>query len=165
MNHAERVLEYESVLERLGSQCETVLGAERAAEVRPLWDAELVWDELAATAEAISFEPGDALCVEGAASNEVYAIAEGEALVTIAGKGAGSVGEGDVVGERGPLENRPRSATVTAAAPCELLELDREAFEEVCARHPRVRSVMEEVYIQRASHPLAARVRSAGRGE
>jgi len=54
VNHAERVLEYESVLERLGAQCETVLGAERAAEVRPLWDAELVWDELAATAEAHS---------------------------------------------------------------------------------------------------------------
>ncbi len=92
-------------------------------------------DALAATAYPMSFEPGDALCVEGAASNEVYAIAEGEALVTIAGKGAGKVGEGDVVGERGPLENRARSATVTAVTHMLTWAISRERFLGVVERN------------------------------
>ena len=74
----------------------------------------------------------------------------------------GRLAEGDFFGEISLLSGRPRSATITAAAPCELLELDREAFDRVCAQHPRVRAVMEDVYIQRASHPLAARVRASG---
>ena len=118
----------------------------------------------------LALDPGDVVVTEGEAGNSVFVITSGVVKVFVrdpAGRNArvGQLGEGDFFGEISLLSGRPRSATVTAAAPCELLELDREAFEEVCARHPRVRSVMEEVYIQRASHPLAARVRSAGREE
>ena len=116
----------------------------------------------------LTLDPGDVMVTEGEAGNSVFVITSGVVKVFVrdpAGRNVqvGQLGEGDFFGEISLLSGRPRSATVTAAAPCELLELDREAFDEVCARHPRVRSVMEEVYIQRASHPLAARVRSAGR--
>lgn len=118
----------------------------------------------------VLLDPGDVVVTEGEAGNSVFVITSGVVKVFVrdpAGRNVqvGRLGEGDFFGEISLLSGRPRSATVTAAAACELLELDREAFEEVCARHPRVRSVMEEVYIQRAGHPLAARVRSAGRGE
>lgn len=106
-------------------------------------------DELAATAYPMTFEPGDALCVEGAASSEVYAVAEGEALVTIAGKGAGRVGEGDVVGERGPLENRARSATVTAATHMLTWAISRERFLSVVGRNPDLAERMREAVAQR----------------
>jgi signal-transduction protein with cAMP-binding, CBS, and nucleotidyltransferase domain len=106
-------------------------------------------DELAATAYPMSFEPGDALCVEGAASNEVYAIAVGEALVTIAGKGAGRVGDGDVVGERGPLENRARSATVTAATHMLTWAISRERFLGVVGRNPALAERMREEIARR----------------
>ncbi len=106
-------------------------------------------DALAATAYPMSFEPGDALCVEGAASNEVYAIAEGEALVTIAGKGAGRVGEGDVVGERGPLENRARSATVTAASHMLTWAISRERFLGVVGGNPALAARMHEEVAKR----------------
>ena len=106
-------------------------------------------DKLAATAYPMSFEPGDALCVEGAASNEVYAIAEGDALVTIAGKGAGSVGEGDVVGERGPLENRARSATVTATTHMLTWAISRERFLGVVGRNPELAERMREEIARR----------------
>ena len=75
----------------------------------------------------------------------------------------GRLGEGDFFGEISLLSGRPRSATITGASACELLELDKPTLERVCAEHPRVRSVMEDIYIERASHPLAARVR-AGAG-
>ncbi len=106
-------------------------------------------DALAATAYPMSFEPGDALCVEGTASNEVYAIAEGAALVTIAGKGAGKVGEGDVVGERGPLENRARSATVTAVTHMLTWAISRERFLGVVGRNPALAERMRAEIAQR----------------
>jgi cytochrome P450 len=106
-------------------------------------------DALAATAYPMSFEPGDALCVEGAASNEVYAIAEGEALVTIGGKGAGRVGEGDVVGERGPLENRARTATVTAVTHMLTWAISRERFLGVVGSNPKLAERMREEVAKR----------------
>ncbi|MBW2316693.1 MAG: cytochrome P450, partial [Deltaproteobacteria bacterium] len=70
--------------------------------------------ELAVTAYPISFEPGDRLTVEGAESLDCYVIVEGEADVFIDGKKVNEVDENDVVGERGPLMNEARSATVVA---------------------------------------------------
>jgi CRP-like cAMP-binding protein len=64
----------------------------------------------------MSFEPGDPLTVEGAASLDCYVVAEGEAEVHIGGRFVRTIGENDVVGERGPLEGRERSATVTATS-------------------------------------------------
>jgi hypothetical protein len=40
---------------------------------------------------------------------------------------------------------------VTAATPVELLELDRATLDDICLRHPRVREVLEEFYVQRAT--------------
>jgi cytochrome P450 len=108
-------------------------------------------DALAATAYPMSFEPGDALCIEGGASNEVYAIAEGEALVTIGGKGAGKVGEGDVVGERGPLENRARTATVTAVTHMLTWAISRERFLGVVGSNPKLAQRMREEVARRYS--------------
>ncbi len=70
--------------------------------------------ELAATAYPMSFEPGDRLTIQGAESLDCYVIAEGEAEVVIDGRTVRTVGENDVVGERGPLEGTARTATVTA---------------------------------------------------
>jgi hypothetical protein len=71
-------------------------------------------EELAATAYPMSFEVGDLLCVEGADSPEAYLVEVGQAVVTIGRKGVATVGQGDVVGERGPLLGVARAATVTA---------------------------------------------------
>lgn len=115
----------------------------------------------------VSLDAGDVVVTEGEAGNSVFVITGGGVKVFVrdpAGRNVlvGRLAEGDFFGEISLLSGRPRSATITAAAPCELLELDREAFDRVCAQHPRVRAVMEDVYIQRASHPLAARVRASG---
>jgi hypothetical protein len=48
---------------------------------------------------------------------------------------------------------------VTAAARTEVLELDKRTLDAICTAHPRVRAVLEDVYIQRAAHPYAALVR------
>jgi len=71
-------------------------------------------EQLAATAYPMSFEVGDLLCTEGGASPECYIIEEGQAVVTIGRKGVATVGEHDVVGERGVVLDTVRAATVTA---------------------------------------------------
>ena len=63
-------------------------------------------------------------------------------------------------GEMATVSGKPRTATVTAAQPCELLELDKAALDQIAGRHPHIREVLEEIYIARATSPEAARVRS-----
>lgn len=100
--------------------------------------------EIATGAHPMSFEPGDVLCLEGADSPEAYAIAEGEALVTIGGARVATVGEDDVVGERGPLEGRVRSATVTATTHMVTYAISRQRLLALVARSPVAATAMYE---------------------
>ncbi len=87
--------------------------------------------QLAASASAITFEPADVLCEEGAESPECFVVAEGEALVTMAGKVVALRGPHQVVGERGPLEGRPRMATVMARTTLRAYAIPRSALVDV----------------------------------
>jgi len=101
-------------------------------------------EHLGATAYAMSFEPGDMLCVEGADSPECYVIEEGHAVVTIGRKGAGNVGEHDVVGERGVLLDTVRAATVTAMSHMITYAISRERLRSLVDADPAVREWMLE---------------------
>ena len=101
-------------------------------------------EHLAATAYAMSFEPGDMLCVEGADSPECYIIEEGHAVVTIGRKGVGTVAEDDVVGERGVLLDTVRAATVTAMAHMITYAISRERLRSLVEGDPAVREWMLE---------------------
>jgi signal-transduction protein with cAMP-binding, CBS, and nucleotidyltransferase domain len=92
--------------------------------------------DLAATAYPTRFEVGDALCVEGDEPVECFVIAEGEATVTVGGRLVARVGEDRVVGERGPLERRPRTATVRAATPMTTYVISSEGLLELVSRNP-----------------------------
>jgi hypothetical protein len=52
--------------------------------------------------------------------------------------------EGSFFGEVSILTGSPRTATVTAATPVELLELDVAALDAIAARHPRVNVVLRD---------------------
>jgi cytochrome P450 len=99
-------------------------------------------EHLAATAYQISFAPGDMLCVEGTDSPECYVIEEGHAVVTVGRKGVATVGEHDVVGERGVLLDTARSATVTAMTHMITYAISRERLRELVARSPATRKWM-----------------------
>lgn len=101
-------------------------------------------EHLAATAYPISFEPGDMLCVEGAESPECYVIEEGHAVVTIGRKGVATVGEHDVVGERGVLLDTVRSATVTAMSHMITYAISRERLRALVERNVASREWMFE---------------------
>jgi CRP/FNR family transcriptional regulator, cyclic AMP receptor protein len=78
---------------------------------------------LAAFATETSAASGQVLMRQGDYSTELIAIEEGTADVVRDGTIVASLGAGDVIGEMGLLEHKPRSADVIATAPMRLLKL------------------------------------------
>jgi CRP/FNR family cyclic AMP-dependent transcriptional regulator len=78
---------------------------------------------LAAFATETSAASGQVLMRQGDYSTELIAIEEGTADVVRDGTVLASLGAGDVIGEMGLLEHKPRSADVVATAPLRLLKL------------------------------------------
>ena len=78
---------------------------------------------LAAFATETSAAEGQMLMKEGDYSVELIAIEEGTADVIQGGRKIASLGTGDLIGEMGLLERRPRNADVIASSPMRLLKL------------------------------------------
>ena len=124
-------------------------------------------DELLAVIQALrllSFGPGDVIVTEGEPGQSVFILAGGTVKVFVRTPVGHDVpvsvlGEGSFFGEMSTLSGQPRSATVTAASPCDLLELDRATLDRLAERHPNVRAVLEEFSRRRAADPAAAAAR------
>ena len=106
-------------------------------------------EDLAATAYPIVFDPGEQLCAEGGAANECYVIAEGEASVIISGALVAVVEADDVVGERGPLLDAPRTATVTAKTHMITYAISRDRLQRLIRESPSARDGIEEALRRR----------------
>ena len=88
--------------------------------------SELSADEakrLATFATETSAADGQMLMKEGDYSVELIAIEEGTADVIQGGETVASLGPGDLIGEMGLLERRPRNADVIATSPMRLMKL------------------------------------------
>jgi hypothetical protein len=116
-------------------------------------------DELVAVIRGLrllSFEPGDIVLTEGDAGHSLYVITEGTVKTFVRDTAQGGqllmrrLREGDFFGEISILSGKARSATVTAATHCELLELDRATLEGITTSYPNVRKVLEDFYVARA---------------
>ncbi len=100
--------------------------------------------EIAELSRICSYPANHLLCREGAEENILYIIAEGN--VSISQKMDDEDGEhilriggkGDVVGEMGLIQNAPRSASVYTTTPCTTLEMDKQDFENILAKNPRI---------------------------
>jgi tetratricopeptide (TPR) repeat protein len=105
--------------------------------------------------ELLIFEAGDIIISEGDPGDSLFVITTGTAKAFVRRDGkqtlAREMAEGTFFGEISILSGKPRTATVTAATPCELLELDRATLDEITKTHPNVQKVLEDFYIARAS--------------
>jgi hypothetical protein len=124
--------------------------------------------------ELRSFEPGEIVVTEGEPGQSLFVLTTGSVRTYVRdteGRSAAvrMLGEGDFFGEVSLLEGSPRTATVTAAARSELLEIDRLTLGKIAHKHPRVWSVVRSFYEKRARSEAerAARAGSPapGRGE
>ena len=78
---------------------------------------------LATFATETSAAEGQILMKEGDYSTELIAVEEGTADVLQSGQKIASLKAGDLIGEMGLLEHRPRSADVIATSPMRLIKL------------------------------------------
>jgi hypothetical protein len=115
----------------------------------------------------LSFEAGQIVVSEGEPGGSLFVVTSG-ALRAFVKSPAGrnvevrQIEEGEFFGEISVLTGQARSATITAAARCELLELDRATLDAISASHPHVRQVLQEFYEQRRANSLETLVRQMG---
>ena len=105
-------------------------------------------DELAQVAALTAFRTYPAnhiLCHEGAYEDVLYIIADGQIVISkkmeeeeeeerILREG----GRGDVVGEMALIQDAPRAATVRTVTECTVLEMEKQDFETILRRSPRM---------------------------
>lgn len=111
----------------------------------------------------VEFGDGDIIITEGEQGSSLYVVVAGEVKVFTRGPSGASIplaslGEGEFFGEVSILTGKPRTATITATRPSELLRLDKEKLDAVIERHPHVKTVLEEFYKRRASHTVEAMI-------
>ncbi len=105
---------------------------------------------LAAFATETSAAEGQILMKEGDYSVELIAIEEGTADVIKRGEKIASLKAGDLIGEMGLIERRPRSADVIASSPMRLIKLT----------HWEIRRMSEDT-VEKIKHTIDER-RDAG---
>jgi Cyclic nucleotide-binding domain/Tetratricopeptide repeat len=139
---------------------------DRSVPKSPLFE-ELTTDEREAVVremELEQFDEGAVIISEGETGTAMYVIVSGEVKVYTRGTGnSGSVylaklGEGEFFGEVSVLTGKPRTATITASRPTELLRLDKNKLDGALSRHPGIRRVLDDFYKKRAKHTVEAMI-------
>ncbi len=101
------------------------------------------WRALLGCTRAHALGPGEVLIKDGDDGQGLYLVARGELEVSAGGgRGDGALGRlyrqgpGSVFGEISFFDGQPRTATVWAAQPTQLLRLDPEALRAFSRAHP-----------------------------
>ncbi len=105
--------------------------------------------------DLLTFEPGEIIMTEGETGASLLILTTGTVRAyVINASGANlevrTMDEGEFFGEISLLSGKPRTATITAATPCELLELNRTTLDKISEDHPRVREIVQEFSDKRA---------------
>jgi CRP-like cAMP-binding protein len=95
-------------------------------------------EDVLAAFDTQRFNAGHRITLEGFRGREFYLIAEGRAVVTIAGRRVAELGPGDFFGEVAVLRDGLRSATVTAETQLRCLVLSDDALERLLVAHPQL---------------------------
>ena len=102
------------------------------------------------------YDPGDILVTEGEASRSLFVLSRGQAKVFVRSPTGRDVlvaflEEGEFFGELATISGQRRSASVTAATRCEVLELAKSDVDDLARTHPKVRDMLDDTFVERAS--------------
>lgn len=86
-----------------------------------------------------TFPEGAVLVREGEPGDSLIVIKRGSATVDQGGSTIRRLGPGDFLGEIALIDGRPRTATVTAAEPVDVLVIDRTGFARLMDEFPVIR--------------------------
>jgi MFS family permease len=115
-----------------------------------------VLERLAAGAEHVTVPPGAEVIRQGESGDRFYVIASGRVRVTTNDHDVGELGPGDSFGEIALLREVPRTATVQAVEPTDLLAIEREPFLEALTGQPRSRVIAADLVLERLAADRAA---------
>lgn len=102
-------------------------------------------DKIAAMGEPVDVEPGAVIAEQGEVGREAYLVTSGEVQVLVNGHPIGTAGRGSILGEMALLDLRPRSATLVAVTPVELIAYDAKQFRTILDDMPSdARAKLEE---------------------
>src|SRR6266850_5976401 len=138
---------------------------QRAVPKSPLFEV-LSAEEREALVKEMELEEhdeGSVIITEGQPGSSMYVIARGEVKVWTRGPDGAAVylaklGEGDFFGEVSVLTGKPRTATITASQPTQVLRLDKSKLDTALARYPGIRKVLDDIYKKRAEHTVEAMI-------
>lgn len=120
--------------------------------------AGLSLEELTLIARSVKdrvYEPGSVIVRQGDPGMGFYLIAEGRVEVTHDGHRIRELGPGEFFGEMALMEERARTATVTARERTRCLQLVRWDFRALLKEHPDLAVRLLEVVVRRLrEHPL-----------
>ena len=94
--------------------------------------------ELAKTADELDIREGTVLTREGRTAKEFFVLVEGTAQVTKSGKEVAELKAGDWFGEIALITDSPRTATVTATSPVDVLVITDRRFRSVVETMPSI---------------------------
>ena len=157
-------LEFE--LEIPGEEAPPEPGAEARLEKTPLF-SDLTAEELLEVIRGLrllTYGPGEIVVAEGEPGDSLFVLTTGTVLAFCkdpAGRyrKVREMNEGSFFGEVSILTGRPRTATVTAATPVELLELDAPTLAAIAEEHPHVHDVLRDFCAARAGSVEEIRIR------
>lgn len=94
--------------------------------------------ELAKTADELDIREGTVLTREGRTGKEFFVLVDGTAQVTKSGKEIAELKAGDWFGEIALITDSPRTATVTATSPVDVLVITDRRFRTVVETMPSI---------------------------
>ncbi|MFP5321075.1 MAG: cyclic nucleotide-binding domain-containing protein [Acidimicrobiia bacterium] len=102
-------------------------------------------DKIAAMGEEVEVEQGAVITEQGEVGREAYVVCSGEVEVRVNGQPVATAGSGSVLGEMALLDLRPRSATLVARTPVNLMAYDAKQFRKILDDMPAdARATLEE---------------------
>jgi predicted acylesterase/phospholipase RssA/CRP-like cAMP-binding protein len=122
-------------------------------------------DAIQSSMRSRQFEAQEIICRAGEPGDSLLLIESGLARVILEDRVVAKLRRGDVVGEMALVTGEPRSATVVAAVPTETLELRRQDFGALVARHPQLLANLNQILSQKLAETTARVGEPRARGE
>jgi glucose-6-phosphate 1-dehydrogenase len=140
-----------ALLERDGRRWHECLSREVLSRSQFFVDAPAVLlNTLTLAFRPLAVEAGATIVERGEQRSDLYVVCRGELeAVGPGGERLGVVKEGECFGEMALLLNQPRSATVRAVSPCDLLVLDADDFRRIVGDFPQAEAELRRIAASR----------------
>lgn len=114
-------------------------------------------EDLAKSTRSGLYAPGEIIVREGEPGQSLFTMVGGEVEVLAGANAVATLGPRDIFGEMSLLTGAPRSATVRAKSPVEVLEIDKPAMQHLIAKRPELSDRLAKLVCARQTDLAKAR--------